>query len=127
MECHKENVNALHIAFDLLDQYVAKKYSPVVRESQAETLLISASEAVRMLGAYNQANGDIRSRLEGMFKADKYGYVMCGSERFVLDDKYVLISGHSIRLDLHNNVYIPGVLTEDEFNILQNRLIFRSC
>lgn len=127
LECHKENVNALHIAFDLLDQYVAKKYSPVVRESQAETLLISASEAVRMLGAYNQANGDIRSRLEGMFKADKYGYVMCGSERFVLDDKYVLISGHSIRLDLHNNVYIPGVLTEDEFNILQNRLIFRSC
>lgn len=123
----KDDINALHLAFDMLDKYVSKKHSPMSKESPAERLLIKASESVRTFEAYNKVDAGLRSKLEGMFKADEYGYIICDGERFVLDNKYMLVSGYAIELDLYNRSFKRSIITANDISVLQNRLIFRSC
>lgn len=125
-EERKEDVNSLHLAFDMLEKFVSKKHSPMTKESPVEKLLIKASESVRTLEAYNKVDAGLRSKLEGMFKADEYGYIICDGERFVLDNKYMLVSGYAIELDLYNWSFKRSIITLNDINVLQNRLIFRS-
>lgn len=124
-----EDYEAFKLSTDLLEKFVAKKYTPVVVETKIDKILHKAASALKTYINSFKVDAAIRTALRGIAPSDEDGYVLIHGERCDLynDDSYVLNNGFIVRLTPDYMNYSYNIMTIDDLERLRRRVDFNNC